>query len=197
MEVRCIDLNPFADIGIDAQQARFIDVFLLLCLLAESPPDSVAESKRMLKNQIDVVEQGRRPGLELQSDSDQPIALTEWASQLLTACADIAELLDRAHGSEAYAQSVAAQRDKVADASQTPSALVLDAMRTQQLPFFKLTLAQAQVLRSRFLSQTLEPERRRAFEAMAAESVRRQHELEAAETKSFDEFLMDYLAIPQ
>ena len=40
VEVRCLDLNPFLPVGIDAAEMRFLDVFLLYCLLAPSPPDS-------------------------------------------------------------------------------------------------------------------------------------------------------------
>ena len=46
VEVRCIDLNPFLPVGIDAEEIRFIDTFLLHCLLSDSPPDSLAEAQR-------------------------------------------------------------------------------------------------------------------------------------------------------
>src|SRR5690606_33088091 len=37
IEVRCMDLDPFLPIGIDGHGARFLDAFLLYCLLEESP----------------------------------------------------------------------------------------------------------------------------------------------------------------
>ena len=37
VEVRCVDLNPFEPLGINAEQIRFLDTFLLLCLLAPRP----------------------------------------------------------------------------------------------------------------------------------------------------------------
>ena len=40
VEVRCMDLDPFEPLGISAATARFLDVFLLHCLLTDSPPDS-------------------------------------------------------------------------------------------------------------------------------------------------------------
>ena len=45
--MRCLDLNPFLPVGIDAEEIRFIDTFLLHCLLSDSPPDSSAESREM------------------------------------------------------------------------------------------------------------------------------------------------------
>src|SRR5207247_3020408 len=43
VEVRLMDLDPFVPIGIKAQTLRFLDVFLLHCLLADSPDDTPQE----------------------------------------------------------------------------------------------------------------------------------------------------------
>ena len=40
VEVRLMDLDPFSPIGITAETIRFLDIFLLYCLLSDSPPDS-------------------------------------------------------------------------------------------------------------------------------------------------------------
>ena len=37
VEVRCIDLNPFEVVGINIEQVRFLDTFLLMCLLLRKP----------------------------------------------------------------------------------------------------------------------------------------------------------------
>ena len=46
VEVRCMDLDPFKPIGIDAATVRFLDVFLLHCLASDSPPDTPERSPR-------------------------------------------------------------------------------------------------------------------------------------------------------
>jgi glutamate--cysteine ligase len=43
IEVRAMDLDPFSAIGITAQTMRFLDIFLLHCLLNDSPPDTPQE----------------------------------------------------------------------------------------------------------------------------------------------------------
>jgi glutamate--cysteine ligase len=43
IEVRLMDLDPFIPVGITMQTMRFLDVFLLHCLLADSPPDTPRE----------------------------------------------------------------------------------------------------------------------------------------------------------
>jgi glutamate--cysteine ligase len=42
VEVRLLDLDPFEPVGITAQSLRLLDVFLLHCLLSDSPPDTPA-----------------------------------------------------------------------------------------------------------------------------------------------------------
>ena len=46
VEVRLMDLDPFAPVGITPPVCRFIDVFLLHCLLCESPPDTPDGDRR-------------------------------------------------------------------------------------------------------------------------------------------------------
>ena len=43
VEVRLMDLDPFETVGINAQTMRFLDVFLLHCLLSDSPDDTPQE----------------------------------------------------------------------------------------------------------------------------------------------------------
>ena len=52
VEVRLLDLDPFVPVGIKAQTMRFLDVFLLHCLLADSPPDTPHEIAQVGRNQI-------------------------------------------------------------------------------------------------------------------------------------------------
>ncbi|HWS74956.1 MAG TPA: glutamate--cysteine ligase, partial [Quisquiliibacterium sp.] len=51
VEVRCLDLDPFHAIGIGEGTLRFLDVFLLHCLLSDSPPDTPDEIRELAYNQ--------------------------------------------------------------------------------------------------------------------------------------------------
>src|SRR3989442_684478 len=59
VEVRLLDLNPFVPIGITLQNVRFLDIFLLHCLLADSPPDTPAEIAALGRNQHKTAAYGR------------------------------------------------------------------------------------------------------------------------------------------
>ena len=94
VEVRCLDINPFLPLGIDLDEARFLDAFLLFCAFSDSPLLN-GECSDATDNFLAVVKEGRRPGLQLQRRG-QPVELQVWANELLERIADTAALLDRA-----------------------------------------------------------------------------------------------------
>lgn len=98
VEVRCLDINPFLPLGIDLDEARFLDAFLLFCAFSDSPLLN-GECSDATDNFLAVVKEGRRPGLQLQRRG-QPVELQVWANELLERIADTAALLDRARGGE-------------------------------------------------------------------------------------------------
>ena len=195
VEVRCLDLNPFFRLGIDSTQIRFLDTFLLLCLLADSPPDSPEESQRMHRNQVDVVQRGRDPELTLARD-DREVTLREYAGELLDDCQDIARLLDHHSDSANYTIALDTQRTKVADANRTPSARILARMQQQQMPFFRFAMNQAIAHCGYFEEHPLLDAELEESERRAQASRERQAEIEAADALDFPAYLEQYLALP-
>ena len=51
VEVRLMDLDPFENVGITAPTMRLLDIFLLHCLLSDSPPDTPQEIAEIKHNQ--------------------------------------------------------------------------------------------------------------------------------------------------
>lgn len=194
VEVRCLDLNPFLHVGIDVPQMRFLDTFLLYCLLAGSPPDSREESRIMGENQLRVVEQGRQPGLELVRDGGA-VTREAWSEEILDACRPLAELLDRAHGGRAYARAWEEQRRKVTEPDLTPSARMLEIMSGQGIPFFRFAMNQSIAHKGYFQEHPLPPDQLAHYEAEARASLDAQARVEAEDTVDFDTFLHQYLAV--
>lgn len=65
VEVRLVDIDPFSPAGISAEKMRLLDIFLLHCLLRDSPPDSPQEIAAMARNQRRIAERGRDPKMRL------------------------------------------------------------------------------------------------------------------------------------
>src|SRR3989441_1904917 len=120
VEVRLMDLDPFVPIAITASTVRFLDVFLLHCLLCDSPPDTPEELGAIVGNKQRVASRGREPGLRLMRGSED-IELAEWGGEVLADCGPIAAALDRANGGTAYREALRAAVAALADPDSTPS----------------------------------------------------------------------------
>ena len=193
VEVRCLDLDPFLPLGIGLAECRFLDAFLLLCLLDASPPDSPRESKRMLANQVVVVEQGRLPGVRLETAAEAK-TLCVWATEILAACQEVAHELDAAAGGDAHVAAVALQRRKVDDPDLTPSANVLAAVREEQ-SFAAFGLRRSQEQRSWFAEQPMDAARTAKLRRMGEGSLADQAAIEAADREDFDAYLARFLKL--
>src|SRR5690606_36643774 len=121
IEVRVLDLNPFLPLGIDAEEIRFLDAFLLFCLLADSPACVENEYFETETNLATIVTYGRQQDLTL-TRNGKPVAMREWANELLEGMRHSAALLDQVHETDLHAQSLKAQAAKIEDVALTPSA---------------------------------------------------------------------------
>lgn len=191
VEVRCVDVDPFASAGIAAETMRFLDVFLLYCLLEDSPELSDVACKEANTNLRLIVDEGRRPGLTIQVDG-QAQSFSAWAERLLSAMQPIAALLDKLNATGYYQQSLQQQQDKVANVALTPSAKVLARMRDESLSFAEFGLQQAKYWQQHFLSKPLSDAVREYFTETAADSLVQQRAIEAASEQSFEDYLANY-----
>ena len=193
VEARCLDINPFLPLGIDLQEARFLDAFLLFCAFDDSPQLSSLECHDCTNNFLKVVKEGRRPGLYLQRNEDA-VLLQDWADQLLERIAAVTALLDQTQPGTAHGDALQAQRDKVANPELTPSALVLAALTEGRESFTSFSLRLSQQHAEYFRSQPLSSEVQQAFEEQASQSIRQQAEIEADDAMPFDDFVAAYQA---
>jgi glutamate--cysteine ligase len=194
IEVRCMDLDPFVPVGIAAATMRFLDIFLLHCLLAESPPDSPEEIAALGRNQHHTATHGREPGLRLERCGES-VLLTDWAAELLQQCLPIAAALDAVHGCSAYADVVAAARAGLDRPETLPSARILSAMqRDFGGSYTAFIRAQAEQTRNHMLALPWSAAHQAAFEALARVSVEKRQAIEAADTVDFETFRQAYLS---
>ena len=193
VEVRCMDLDPFLPVGIDATACRFLDVFLLVCLLDDSPPDNPGESEALTANQREVVERGRAPDIVLTA-GDTQTSLAAWAAELLERCHQVANEIDRVAGNDSHASAVQAQWRKIQQPALTPSARVLEAIRhLQEVSFFDFGLRQSTQTSAWFAERPLDAGRTSELRHLSAHSLAEQAKREAAEQQCFDEYLAHYL----
>jgi glutamate--cysteine ligase len=193
VEIRCLDLDPFDPVGISAQTIALLDVLLLHCALSDSPADSPEELAALARNQERTAARGREPGLRLQRGGAE-VALVDWAEQVLGECEPIAQALDAVHGDQRHREALRAAHRAMADPEQLPSARFLRAMASDfDGSHIRFLLAQSESARLHVLLQPWPEEAQRRYQAMAAESLREQQRIEAADTLPFEEWRQRYL----
>ena len=191
IEVRCIDLNPLMIGGIDAQTIRFLDTFLLFCLLSESPETNNQEYKQITENMRRTVYNGRDPSLELLR-GDGSVALRDWGKSLMTDLDSVAKRLDEAHQSEDYTVALSEMQHRLSNEKATPSAIMLKEMADNNETYYAMAMRKACEQRDYFRSQDPSPETMVKYQQLATESKQQQVALEADDQMSFDEFLANY-----
>lgn len=195
VEVRSVDLNPFAPTGVEAECVRFLDMLLLYCLFSDSPAVHRDEWACAVENRQRVVMNGRRRGLKLCRHSAPPTrqpTLVEDANKLLHGMQPLAELLDQVAGQNDYRASLQAQLDKVKEPSLTPSAKILAQMSAQKLSFYEFAMGMAEQHEAMFKQTPLAAQTHDRMRAAARCSHQLQKRIEARDELSFDDFLADY-----
>ena len=193
VELRSLDVNAFDPLGISLPQMRFLEAFLIYCLLADSPPIGEQERRDIDFNELATAHRGRDPQLHLRRNGErQPLSV--WAGEILEGMAGVCELLDATHTSQVYSSSLAVQRGKVRDPERTPSARMLAEMRANGEGFFHFGMRMSQQHRDHFHSLSLSQERHDEFSRMAELSRQQQQDIEASDEVSFAEYLRAYLA---
>jgi len=193
VEVRCMDIDPFLPVGIDARTMRTLDVFLLHCLLQDSPPDTPDEIANNSRNQHLAAQRGRDPSMRLTSLGRER-SLPQWGRALLSECADIAAALDDANGGRDYRDALDAARAALEDAASTPSARVLERIRARHADsFIDFALERSLAHRAWLRELRLPAAAAERYEAMARDSIARQRAIEAADRVDFETYRREYL----
>jgi glutamate--cysteine ligase len=194
VEVRALDVSAFDPVGVNQHKMRFLEAFLALCVLKESPPLGSDAQAELDANHLTVARRGREPDLELKR-AGRAVSMRTWAQELLDQMQGVCELLDHGLANKPYTMALAIQAAKVADVALTPSARLLDEMRTTGESFFQLALRMSNAHKAYFLELHPPNEQRLAeFREEAEESLRAQEKIEASDKLPFDEYLARYLA---
>ncbi|NNU42276.1 glutamate--cysteine ligase [Ramlibacter montanisoli] len=194
VEVRLMDLDPFVPVGIKAQTIRFLDVFLLHCLLAGSPEDTPQEIAALGRNQHRTAAFGRDPAVMLERDGRE-VKLTQWGAEIVAQCGPIAAMLDSVHNTTDYGDALRAADALLQNPDMLPSARVLSAMaRDHGNSFAAFTLAQSELAKGKLLKLPWTGGLQSRMEAIAKQSVEDQAAVEKADTLPFEQYRQQYIS---
>jgi glutamate--cysteine ligase len=194
VEVRALDVSAFDPVGVNQSKLRFLEAFLALCVLKDSPPIGESEQTLLDENHLTVARRGREPGLTLWRDG-RAVTMESWAAELLDSMTGICEVLDRGDPARPYATALAAQTAKLAEVRLTPSARLLTELRSTGESFIELALRMSSLHQAYFRDlYRPNPQRLAELSAEAEESLRKQRAIEAADKLSFEAYLAQYFS---
>ncbi|MCH1429479.1 MAG: glutamate--cysteine ligase [Chlamydiales bacterium] len=177
VEARIIDLDPFETVGISEDQLRFLYLFMLYCLLSPSPLMTKKEERLIPRVQNRVALKGRDPNLRVEVLL-KSYHFQDFANQFLLDLKPLAELLDKAHKTKAYTQSLERQIAKVADSSLTPSAKLLKELQGPKHNFHSLHLKLAKKHKKDDSSRKIKNSIYKELESLSISSLKKNRRLE-------------------
>lgn len=191
LELRLVDADPFEPLGVSEASMRFLEAFLLYCLLEESPPMAADEYLACVSNLDDTAWRGRARGIRLIRNRRR-IRLDNWGLEVCRAMRPVCEALDGGAGGE-YSAALKAARASLRDPGLTPAARVLDELGDAGWDHQAWGMEKAR-LASRPPQARPNAARRRALKDEAPASLARLLAMESAPEPPFEEFLARYLA---
>ena len=193
VELRSLDVNAYDPLGINDEQLRFVESFMLFCMLCESPPISMQEQKEITSNLLVVAHQGRDPDLHL-SRRGEKVPLRQWGSDILDVVGEMCDLLDTEGKPKLYCNSLSQQLAKLYDPDKTPSGQMLKELRENEEDFFEFGLRKSLEHRNWFESNPLSESLQQQFASSARDSLEQQKKIENEDRLPFDEFLTKYFS---
>jgi glutamate--cysteine ligase len=194
VEVRALDVSAFDPVGVNQNKLRFLEAFLALCLMKDSPPIADSEQSALDGNHVTVARRGREPGLTLWREG-RATPMHGWASELLDSMKGICEVLDLGDASRPYSSALAVQAAKLENVELTPSARLMTELAETGESFFDLALRMSKTHKEYFLDLYPPNEERLAeFAGQARESLAKQASMEAADRGTYEDYVARYLA---
>ena len=170
---------------------QFLDLFLVYCLLSDSPVSSIEEQSDIAFNQNATVYGGRNSELYLKRDN-KLILLSEWGHAILDELNPIAGLLDQAHQTNGYTNALSTMAARLQDSRQTLSAMILEQMRMNCESYQHFGMRMAQQHLQDFKAKPRDRNISDRYKDLAQQSLHRQKKIEASDTLTFDQYLAEY-----
>ena len=194
VEVRCLDINPFTPLGINEETIALVDTFLLSCVLSDSPLCDAATRRIDNTNTQRILNFGRDPSLQLLTEDNQEIPRNELAKPILDSMQEAADWLDSAAATTRHNDTMIRAKGMVMGDIETPSSRVLREISEQNVSYSELIGRYADKWHREFDAHPIPSEVKTGLANEAIASLRRQRDIESADSLSFDAFLSEFYA---
>ena len=152
IEVRIFDLNPFEPTGVNVNSLYFSDLFLMFCLMHESPNIDEEELTVSTKNQQDVAFMGQDFSIPL-TRGNKDIKLKKWTEEILKPMKSLVTLLDKGNKEQPYSKAWEWAEAALKNPELLPAFRVIKEMGDRKENFIEYGLSKAKEYQQYFNSQ--------------------------------------------
>ncbi len=194
VELRSLDINPYAVAGITEDQIRFLDIFLTYCLISDGPQFSKREYDCYEKNFSLVVLGGQNRELPLFNADGESRPLREHLKGLFSALEVVVELLESSEENPGEYKRVLNKYRKVFEGEGlTLSELMVEEMRSKRVSYFELISSLSKKNKQFFTEKEMDLGKERHFIDQSEKSKVEHLKIERKEREPFDIFVKKYL----
>ncbi|WP_150466827.1 glutamate--cysteine ligase [Francisella sp. SYW-9] len=187
IEVRVLDVDPFAINGISKNTALFVEAMLMTCFEEKGRRYNKSAIKRAKQNLTAVAIDGRNPELKLCkiSCNNNETLLKDYALELFEKIENTAKKMP-----QEYLDAVRVEKQKVLDVSKTPSARIVDIAKQKGYKNLALEISKnvSKELRNSKISEEVESK----LKEQVTKSVIAEKELLESDSLSLDEYINRY-----
>ena len=182
IELRCLDINPFVDIGIDQTQCFFYEIFLLFCALQPCSGLTRPEVEDIKHNHKKVVSYGLDPNLEMTVWTEakrHKMPIKQWILKVFSGpMAQAATLLDVAHNCQNYSRTLDYYHKVVEHREPSLVKRILEGIDSDN-SFADWAFKLSQQHRQQALNSQISVEQQQYYQQLAARSIQQKHHIEA------------------
>lgn len=185
IEVRVLDVDPFATNGISKNTALFVEAMLMTYLSDTSTRYDKNTIKQAKQNLADVAINGRNPALKLKKLNGGSALLRDYALELFEKIETTAKKMP-----QEYLDAVQIEKQKIYDISKTPSAKIIEIAKQHGYKDFALEISKQ--VSQQFREYKISPDVESKLKAQATQSVAAEKELVVNDNISLDQYIDKY-----
>lgn len=194
LEIRSLDVNPFSPIGIDANQIRFLDLFLIWCLLLDSPKINNQEDFEFYgKNWNSIILEGRKPLQKIilgVGNIKNEYSLLEVGKALFSDLYCLAKIFDKTQNNNKYQTTCDQLILSIYNSQYTYSARILKEI--QNKGFNEAGIFLSNYYYDLLIKEEFEVINEKNFLYQAIKSINDQIEIEKSDTIDFESYLYNH-----
>lgn len=196
LEIRNLDINPFAPCGIDENQLRFMQLFLLYSSLVPSAPISSEECQSIRIADEQIIMNNINNDSDFKLEGGRTLNIYDEAHRIFTEMEPLAHLLDKAAQSSDYTYALQLQNDKLEDENLLPSIQQMCFLRNENMDFVEGIFKLSQNHKLHYASHRKENyDRQSLLKEKVVMSWQETHDLESNKSGSFEDYLAEYLTV--